>query len=182
VVGTVTRLSPQKAPADFIQTACIIHKEFPDVRFVVVGDGPLRRDTEELSDSLELSDVLTFTGLRHDVPELMATFDIFVLSSLWEGLPRVLPQAMATGLPIVATNVDGNAEAVEDGVTGFLVPVKSPDEIADRIKILLQEPKMALQMGEAGRSRVQEFGDRRMVMQLEELYLELMEQKLPRGG
>lgn len=178
VVGTVTRLSPQKAPADFIQTACIIHKEFPDVRFVVVGDGPLRRDTEELSDSLELSGVLIFTGLRHDVPELMATFDIFVLSSLWEGLPRVLPQAMATGLPIVATNVDGNAEAVEDGVTGFLVPVKNPDEIADRIRILLQEPKMALQMGEAGRSRVQEFGDRRMVKQLEDLYMELMKQKL----
>jgi glycosyltransferase involved in cell wall biosynthesis len=179
VVGTVTRLSPQKAPADFIHAAALVHENHPNVRFVVVGDGPLRAEVEELAANMNLNGILYFTGLRRDVPELMEAFDIFVLSSLWEGLPRVLPQAMATGLPIVATNIDGNAEAVEEGVNGFLVPTNDPKAIARGIEQLLEDPDLAKRMGEAGRVRVQEFGDRRMVRKLEDLYSELIEEKLP---
>jgi glycosyltransferase involved in cell wall biosynthesis len=178
VVGTVTRLSPQKAPADFIHAAAHINENHPDVRFVIVGDGPLRAEAEELAANLGLTGIIHFTGLRRDVPELMAAFDIFALSSLWEGLPRVLPQAMATGLPIVATNIDGNAEAVEHGVNGFLVPTNDPQAIAGAVEQLLENPDLAKRMGEVGRVRVQEFGDRRMVGQLEDLYSELMEEKL----
>ncbi len=101
--------------------------------FMMVGDGPLRGDVEALAQELGIADRLVLTGLRRDIPELMAAFDLFTLSSLWEGLPRVLPQAMATGLPIVATAVDGSSEVIEQGVNGLLTPPGEPDRLADAI-------------------------------------------------
>ncbi len=133
VVGSVTRLSPQKAPLDFVQGAALVAREKPDTWFVMVGDGPLRGAVETLAAELNLTDRLVLTGLRRDIPELIATFDLFVLSSLWEGLPRVLSQAMAAGLPIVATSIDGNAEAVIDNVNGILVEPGNPKELAAAI-------------------------------------------------
>jgi len=174
VVGSVTRLSPQKAPLDFVQAIHLISKSVPKACFVVVGDGPLRDQVEALSARLGLSDRLIFTGLRRDVPELMATFDIFVLSSLWEGLPRVLPQAMASGLPIVATAIDGNAEAVRDGVNGLLVPPGKPAALAEAVIRLLDNPQMARQMGEAGRALADEFGAAKMTGEIARLYKELI--------
>jgi len=112
----------------------------------------LRPQVEALVAELKLIYWLVLTGLRRDVPELMAAFDIFVLSSLWEGLPRVLPQAMATGLPIVATAIDGNAEAIEDGVNGLLVPPGQPAALAQAVIRLLRDPQMAGRMGEAAPS------------------------------
>ncbi|MCB0195307.1 MAG: glycosyltransferase family 4 protein [Anaerolineae bacterium] len=178
VVGTVTRLSDQKAPLDFVQAAGIIAQEVPEAWFVMVGDGPLRSEVETLVEKLDLADRLILTGLRRDVPELMATFDLFVLSSLWEGLPRVLPQAMATGLPIVATAVDGNAEAVMDGVNGRLVPPGKPQQLAQTIIELLRNPSLMTSMGQAGREMVDEFGAQRMVEQLAELYKQLLHKKV----
>jgi glycosyltransferase involved in cell wall biosynthesis len=176
-VGTVTRLSPQKAPADFIVAAGSILKHEPGTHFVIVGDGPMRQEVEALVKDMGLNGAITFTGLRRDVPNLMAAFDIFVLCSLWEGLPRVLPLAMATGLPIVATDIDGNAEAVKDGVNGILVPPNDPETLAEAVLSLIQEKELAKRMGDTGRERVAEFGDRRMVRQIEELYLDLMKKK-----
>ncbi|RLC78504.1 MAG: glycosyltransferase family 1 protein, partial [Chloroflexi bacterium] len=99
VVGTVTRLSPQKAPLDFLDAAAHVAAQQPNVHFVIVGDGPLRADVEAQVVTLKLTERIHLTGLRRDVPDLLHSFDIFALSSLWEGLPRVLPQAMAAGLP-----------------------------------------------------------------------------------
>ncbi|MCB0208527.1 MAG: glycosyltransferase family 4 protein [Anaerolineae bacterium] len=175
VVGTVTRLSAQKAPLDFVQAAALIRQEVPDAWFVMVGDGPLRSEVEMLAQKLNLTDRLVLTGLRRDVPELMATFDLFELSSLWEGLPRVLPQAMATGLPIVATAVDGNAEAVLDGVNGRLVPAGQPPLLAQTVVELLRNPSVMTAMGRAGQEMVNEFGAQRMVEQLAELYKKLLQ-------
>jgi glycosyltransferase involved in cell wall biosynthesis len=178
VVGTVTRLSPQKAPWDFVRAAAQIAQSYPACWFVMVGDGPLRAEVEALARELQIADRLVLTGLRRDVPELMAVFDIFALSSLWEGLPRVLPQAMATGLPIVATACDGSAEAIIDGETGYLTPPAEPAKLAERIAQLLADPARAAQMGAAGRVRVEEFSDRRMVAQITALYHELLAQKV----
>ncbi len=177
VVGSVTRLSPQKAPLDMVRAMSMVAHELPEARFVIVGDGPLRGQVELLAADLGLSSKLVLTGLRRDVPELMAAFDIFVLSSLWEGLPRVLPQAMASGLPIVATAVDGNAEAVCDGVNGLLVPPGDPTAMARAVVSLLRDPERAAQMGAAGRSRVAEFGARLMVERVAALYEELLAEK-----
>lgn len=177
VVGTVTRLSAQKAPLDFVRSAAQILAAISNVYFLVVGDGPMRAEVEQLAKELGLAERLILTGLRRDVPELLAAMDIFALSSLWEGLPRVLPQAMASGLPVVATATDGSVEAVADGVNGFLVPPGQPDMMADALIRLLRDPEQAKWMGEAGRARVAEFDVRTMVAQIDQLYQELLAQK-----
>ncbi|MBN1993496.1 MAG: glycosyltransferase family 4 protein [Anaerolineae bacterium] len=177
VVGTVTRLSPQKAPLDFVQAAGIIASSAPEARFVLVGGGPLRAQVEAEIARLGLAERFVLTGLRRDIPELMAAFDIFVLSSLWEGLPRVLPQAMATGLPIVATAIDGNAEAITDGVNGRLVPPGDVAALAQAVLDLLQNPQVAAAMGAAGRQRAAEFGAQKMANEIAELYIQLLTQR-----
>jgi glycosyltransferase involved in cell wall biosynthesis len=184
VVGTVTRLSPQKSPLDFIEAAAMVAQQIPEAWFVVVGDGSLRPKVEARAAELGLTDRLVLTGLRRDVPELMAAFDVFALSSLWEGLPRVLPQAMATGLPIVATAVDGNCEAVKDGVTGRLVPPGQPAALAQAVVDLLRDPQLAYRLGQAGRNRVAEFSATQMVEQISDLYIRLIQKKriLSRAG
>jgi len=170
VVGTVTRLSPQKAPLDFLDAAAHVAAQQPNVHFVIVGDGPLRADVEAQVVTLKLTERIHLTGLRRDVPDLLHSFDIFALSSLWEGLPRVLPQAMAAGLPIVATAVDGNAEAVTDGINGLLTPPGDPQAMAAALLRLLNDPFLRRKMGEAGRTRAEEFSARKMVGDIEVLY------------
>ncbi len=177
VVGTVTRLSAQKAPLDFVRAAAQVAAAVPNVYFLVVGDGPLRAEVEQLARDLGISERLVLTGLRRDVPEQLAAMDIFALSSLWEGLPRVLPQAMASGLPVVATATDGSIEAVTDGENGFLVPPGQPAVLAESLIRLLRDPALARQMGEAGRHRVAEFDVRTMVAQIDQLYQELLAKK-----
>lgn len=177
LIGTVTRLSPQKAPLDFVRAAAEVARQHPQAWFMMVGDGPLRGEVEKLAREVGIADRLVLTGLRRDVPELMAAFDIFALSSLWEGLPRVIPQAMATRLPVVATACDGSAEAVEEGVTGFLVAPGEPDQLAQRLGRLLTDPDLASQLGEMGLARAQEFDVQRMVSQIDGLYRELLAQK-----
>jgi glycosyltransferase involved in cell wall biosynthesis len=177
VVGSVTRLSPQKAPLDFVQAAATAMRRMPEAWFVLVGDGPLRAEVEAQAAQTGLDKRLVLTGLRRDVPELLGVMDVFVLSSLWEGLPRVLPQAMAAGLPIVATAIDGNAEAVEEGVNGRLVPPGDTDAMAEAIIALLQDPTRAGAMGAAGKARVDEFSARAMVDDIAELYEQLLAEK-----
>jgi glycosyltransferase involved in cell wall biosynthesis len=174
VVGTVTRLSPQKAPLDLVAAASQVAARRPDVHFVVVGDGPLRAEVEAQIAAAGLADRLHLTGLRRDVPDLLHSFDVFVLTSLWEGLPRVLIQAMAAGLAVVATAVDGNAEAVENGVNGLLTPPGDPRALADALLRLLDDPALAARMGAAGRERSAEFGARKMVDDIAALYEALL--------
>lgn len=176
VVGSVTRLSPQKAPLDLVAATSHIHKQRPDVWFVIVGDGPLRAEVEAELAAVGIANRVVLTGLRRDVPELMAAFDIFVLSSLWEGLPRVLPQAMATGLPIVATRADGSAEAVVDGENGFLVEPGQPESLAEKVLALLDDGEMRKRMGDNGRSRAPQFGAKKMVHDIDQLYKTLLAQ------
>lgn len=174
VVGTVTRLSEQKAPFDFIRSCAIITKSNPEARFIIVGDGPLRSEAEALVNKWGLQNRLIFTGLRSDVPEIMQIFNVFALSSLWEGLPRVLPQAMASRLPIAATNIDGNAEAVINEENGLLVPAGDYNALAKSIIRLLDDPQTAKLMGEKGSKRVEEFSVLLMVNQIDLLYKELL--------
>ena len=174
VVGSVTRLSPQKAPLDLAHVFIHIAKQVPDCWFVIVGDGPLRPEIEQVLHAAGIAERVVLTGLRRDVPELMATFDIFVLTSLWEGLPRVLPQAMATGLPIVCTAADGSAEAVVDGENGFLVPKGETADLADRVIQLLQDDDLRRQMGKTGIFHAPSFGARKMVADTHQLYQQLL--------
>ena len=109
VVCSVTRLSPQKDPLTMIDVAGRVCEARSDVHFLIVGDGPTRGELEHAIRRGELGDRVTLTGLRRDIPELLGCSDVFVLTSLWEGLPRVFLQAMAAGLPVVATRTGGSA-------------------------------------------------------------------------
>ena len=112
LVGTVACLKPQKAPEDFIEVAKLVTRSLPNVRFILVGDGELRAKIESLIAHHHLHDRVHLTGWRRDIPAVMHAFDIFLLTSHWEGLPRVLLEARVSGLPIVATNVGGADEVV----------------------------------------------------------------------
>ncbi|MBL7087028.1 MAG: glycosyltransferase family 4 protein [Candidatus Cloacimonetes bacterium] len=150
IVGTVSRMSAQKAPIDFMKAAKIICQKYPNTQFLFVGDGELRNEVENYIIQNGLVGKVILSGLRHDVPNMLHVMDIFILSSLWEGLPRVFSQAMAAKLPIVATKVNGAPEAIEEGENGFLVSPGKPQEMADKIEILLENDKLRKKMGEKG--------------------------------
>jgi glycosyltransferase involved in cell wall biosynthesis len=174
VVGMVACLKPQKAPEDFVEAAARVVGRFPEARFLLVGDGELRPAVEAAVRRRGLQRNMLLTGWRRDVPDLMHLMDVVVLTSRWEGLPRVVPQAMAAGKPVVATAVNGTPEAVADGVTGFLAAAGDVATIADRVARLLADPAMALLMGDEGRRRVSEFDAASMVRLQEELYDRLL--------
>ncbi len=170
VVGSVTRLSPQKAPLDLVAAFDRIGRELPNVWFVIAGDGPLRDDVESRLRASAVAGRCVLTGLRRDIAELLAAFDLFLLSSLWEGLPRVLPQAMAAGVAVVATRTPGAAEVIVTGRSGELVEPGEPTALADRAVALLARPEQRRRYVEAGRLIAREFDERTMVSQLEEIY------------
>lgn len=178
VVGCVGRLSPQKAPEYFMRMAAEVLAQFPAVQFLYVGGGPLRLEMEALIQNLGLEGKVVLSGLRRDVPELMRVMDIFVLLSLWEGLPRVFSQAMASGLPVIASRVGGAAEIVQDGDNGFLVVPADFKTPAEKVLLLLRDEALRARMGRRGRERVYpDFCVKHMVRRLDDLYVELLNQK-----
>jgi len=155
--------------------AALVKKQIPEAQFLFVGDGPLRSETEALIRELNLQKDMVLAGLRKDVPELLRCMDIFTLTSLWEGLPRVIPQAMVAGLPVVANNIDGNAEIIQDGSNGFLVPPGDATGMADRVVQLLKDQKLKQEISAKGHeTALQEFSLQDMVRKIEELYEELL--------
>ena len=173
VAGMVACLKAQKAPADFVAVARRVADRVSTAHFVLVGDGELRNAVEAEVDRQRLRDRFHLLGWRRDIPTILAGLNVFVLTSLWEGLPRVIPEAMASGLPVVATRVDGTPEAVADGVSGYLVPAHDVETMADRVAFLLEHPGEARVMGERAKSRVGEFDIDVMVARQESLYEEL---------
>jgi glycosyltransferase involved in cell wall biosynthesis len=173
VVGMVACFKPQKAPLDFVAVAERVAREVPETRFLMAGDGELRSRIEQSIREKGMTESVKLLGWRDDIPALLRTFQVLALTSLWEGLPRVFPQAMAAGIPIVATRVDGAAEAVEHGVTGYLVEPHDVAGMAAHIVRLLRDPETARQMGLRARERVAEFDIRKMMAEQEDLYRRL---------
>jgi len=129
VVGIVARLHIQKGYHYFFKAINLVKKSYPDIRALVIGDGPQLEELRERVQQLELNDNIIFTGTRDDIPELLNMMDVFVLSSLWEGMPLTALEAMSCKKPIVVTEVDGVSEALTDGETGILVPPKNPEAL-----------------------------------------------------
>ena len=178
VVGTITRFSKQKDVRTFLYAISNVARDFPGIRCLIVGDGEQRRELEDLRYRLALNGNVTFLGYREDARDILDIFDIFVLSSLWEGLPLVVLEAMAASKPVIATRVPGTAEAIIDGQTGILVPLRDSERLAESIKRLLENPKDSQRMGAAGRRRVnREFSVERMIDETERLYMDLMNSK-----
>jgi sugar transferase (PEP-CTERM/EpsH1 system associated) len=155
-VGIVARLVPVKNHALLLRAFKEVRDGGPaGVRLLVVGDGPLREELEALARSLELGDSVRFLGFRRDIPEILRSLDVFVLCSNSEGHSLTLLEAMASGLPVVATDVGGNGEVVREGVNGSLVPPGDTGALAAALKELIAEPERARALGRAGRQDVE---------------------------
>jgi sugar transferase (PEP-CTERM/EpsH1 system associated) len=169
------RLNLIKDQKTLLRAARLAADAAPDFRLELIGDGPEREALHALRDELGLQAQVIFLGERDDIPERLQQASLFVLSSLGEGLSLTLLEAMACGLPVVATRVGGNPEVVVHGTTGLLVPPESPSALAEAMLSLWRDPGTARRMGQAGRRRIEaEFDLKRVVARYEALYLSLM--------
>jgi glycosyltransferase involved in cell wall biosynthesis len=176
VVGTVARFGWKKGYEYFVQAAAMVARELPSVRFVGLGDGPLKQEIEALADRLGVSDHVVFPGWERDVRQKVALFDVYLCTSIIEGMSNALLEAMAERRPVIATAVGGNRETVRDGVTGYLVPPADPAALARRILELAGDPQLAERMGRAGRASVlEDYSVDRMMARMEDLYSSLIE-------
>ncbi len=153
-IGIVARLSAEKDHQTLLKACKILATQGLNFSLEIIGDGPLKDVLEKTSTTLGIGSYVSFSGMRHDVPDILGQLDIFVLSSTTEGISLTLLEAMATELPVVATNVGGNPEVVIDGETGFLVPLKNPEEMAKKLMILIDDENLRHKMGHNGRTRV----------------------------
>ncbi|MDQ7823221.1 MAG: glycosyltransferase family 4 protein [Candidatus Eremiobacteraeota bacterium] len=178
IVGTVARLEAAKGHQYLLQAVPEILKQAPETFFVLVGRGHLREKLERQAQELGISSRVLFTGFREDMLEIMSTFDLFMLPSLWEGLGIVLLEAMAFKIPVVASRVGGITDVVIDGETGFLVPPRDERSLAESALRLLMDPEKGRLMGEKGYLRVaEEFQERVANERMMELYARLMKEK-----
>ena len=156
VVGNVARLVPQKGCRTFVRAAALAAREAEGARFVMVGGGPLARSVRELAGELGLGEKLIMLGHREDVERVYPAFDVFVLSSIYEGLPYVILEAMASSLPVVATRIPGSEDLVRDGETGLLARPDDARDIAGKVLSLLRDADARARMGRRGRRMVEE--------------------------
>lgn len=154
VLIVVAKLMPQKGHIVLLQALAPLLDRHPDLHVLLVGDGPLRASLFASIARLSAPERVRLVGNRLDVNDLLAASDLFVLPSLWEGLPMALLEAMASGLPVVATNVSGSSEVVVDNQTGILVPPGDVDRLRAAIANILEAPERAHRMAEAGLDRV----------------------------
>ena len=158
-----------------IEAAAMVCREFPDARFLLAGDGARRKDFEQQVATAGLARNFSFLGRRGDVPRILACSDIGVLPSKAEGLPNAVLEYLAAGLPTVASRVGGNAEIVQDGVTGVLVAAQNSAALAQGLLRLLRNPQEAAAMGKAGREYVStNFSYQRLIENTDQLYTELL--------
>jgi glycosyltransferase involved in cell wall biosynthesis len=175
VCGMIAILGTEKDHSTLIKAMPKIIPQYPNTSLLLIGDGPKRAELQDLVHKLGIADKVIFTGNRRDIPQLLATLDVVVLSSFYEGTSITLLEAMAAAKPVVASRVGGNPEVVEDGVTGFLVPPADPDALAFRLSQLLGDEDLRQKMGQAGRQRVEEqFSLSQMVANYERLYNQVL--------
>ena len=176
VIGMVGRYAPEKGHKDLINAAAIVVKEFPEVRFVLVGKGRSEPEMREQIASLGLEDNFILTGFRTDVPQVVSTFDIFTLTPIsGESLGTSILEAFLEEKPVIATDVGGVCQSVRDGQTGFLVPPHSPQPLADSYLRLLRDPELRRQLGQHGRQMVlAEFNEAILADKTEKLYCEIL--------
>lgn len=173
VVGTMTRLFEQKGNTYFLEAASLLARSHPDAVFLVVGEGPLRGELEAQAKRLGLTGRARFLGFRKDAPAVLSTFDVAVLSSLWEATPLTAYEAMAMGKPIVSTEVDGLGEILEAEATALLVPPRNPQALAREIGRVLDDSALADRLGRSALSASRRFDVHAYVRRLEGIYEEV---------
>lgn len=180
---TVARLSPEKDVANFVRAVAILAREAPSIRAEVAGGGACLDELVALADELGVADRVAFLGEVRDVPAVLERASAFVLPSKAEGIPLTLLEAMARGLPVVATRVGGVPEVVVEAETGYVVPPSDPAALAAAMGRVWGDPELGRRSGEAGRRRAEErFDVRRMVADYEATYEELAGPRRGAGG
>lgn len=175
LLGAVGRLWPQKRVKDLIWAADLLKTTRDDTHLLIVGDGPQRGRLERYRDQSHITERVHFLGEHNDVPRLMQHFDVLWLGSEYEGQSNAILEAMAAGVPVIATDIAGNRDLVVDGTTGYLVPLGDRFEFTRRTHWLLDDAALRQRMGEAGRQRVlAEFTVEKMVERHAALYRELV--------
>jgi glycosyltransferase involved in cell wall biosynthesis len=176
IIGTAGRLVPLKGTLYLLRAFAMLRAELPDLVLEIAGSGPEQSMLEREVQLLGVGGKVRFLGWVEELAPVLARWDVFVLPSLEEGAPGAALEAMAAGLPVVASAVGGIPELVEDGRTGLLVPPRDSLALADRLRVLLLDPEQQHAMGAAGRARVREhFSAERMVARFAEIYDGLLE-------
>jgi glycosyltransferase involved in cell wall biosynthesis len=174
VVGTVANFRPHKGHRHLLEAADRVRRAVPDVRFVLVGAGPLEGAIRDQARALGLGDNLVLAGYREDAARLAGAFDVFALASVYEGLSIALVEAMALGTPVVVTEAGGLPEVVEHARQGLVVRSGDAPALAAGILALLEDPGLRARLGEGGRRRAADFDIRRATRRIEEVYEELL--------
>lgn len=174
VIGTVANFRVQKDYPNFLRAAQLLIDRDVAARFVIVGQGPLEQETRALAQELQLGEQVIFTGFRPDAVRVMSAFDMFTLASSWEGLPVALMEALAHGLPVVATAVGGVAEAMHDGEDALLVPPSNPVALADAWRRVIADDALRARLAGTASARAGEFDVSRAQQEIERTYLSLV--------
>ena len=175
LVGKIACFKPQKNPLAFVEVASLIATRLPEVHFMLVGDGIMRQEIETAIDAAGLRGKFHLPGWRRDIADIVKLFDVSVLTSRWEGLPRVISESLSAGVPVVVTRAGGSAEAVIEGETGFVVEQGENEYQAERIMEILNHPDLAAKMSEKGPDSVAAWDIDEMVKAQEKLYLKLLD-------
>ncbi|MFH0984793.1 MAG: glycosyltransferase family 4 protein [Candidatus Omnitrophota bacterium] len=174
VIGTIACFKPQKSPEDFIKLASYAKEALPHAWFLWVGDGVLREKMERSIDELDLRSRFILTGWRRDIPRVLSAMDVFVLTSLWEGLPIAVLEAMASQVPVVATHTGGISEVIVEGETGFLVPCHNMASMLKNASIFLEDAARRERMVQCAKRRIDDtFDTQTMIKAHAGLYQEL---------
>lgn len=177
-IGTVGRLAEQKGYIHLLSALPLVLERHPETGLLFLGDGELRSELEAHTRMLGLGNKVVFAGQVNNVHERLLGFDLFVSSSLWEGLPTVIMEAMAAGLPVVATDIPGTREMINDGVNGRLVPPGDSHALADAINEMIETPHIRQKIANAGRVSVKQFS----IEEIAKTYLKLYETLLAGSG
>lgn len=178
LVGTVGALVPQKGHAFLVEAAALVLQQMPHTSFIIAGEGPLRDELQARLAELDLGRRFRLLGRRDDVPGVLSSLDLFVMPSLWEGLPYALLEAMAVGVPVVATEIPGLVDLVEPTRTGWLAPARSAEHLAEAIMRALNDPGLSAMMAQTARARILAGHTReRMLEQLAAIYERAVEER-----
>ncbi len=173
-VGMVSCFKPQKAPQDFIRLAFLVKQSMPSVKFILVGDGVLRGRIQALINKFNLQRNVILTGWRRDIHRILSAIDVFALTSLWEGLPITVLEAVASSIPVIATNTGGIEEIIIDGKTGFLVLPHDIQGMSEKLILLLKDADLRRQIARNAKNNLNgDFALTNMVKNYQDLYKSL---------
>jgi len=173
-IGVIGRLEEQKGHRYLLKAISLLNGKFNNVKFLIAGDGSLKKELIDSAERLEISDKVEFLGYRENIKELISEIDLVVLPSLYEGLPLIALETGAMGKPIIVTNVDGSPEAVINEKTGIVIPPKDEDSLKNALEELLDNKGLLLEYGRNAQKFIrEEFDIKKQVEKTEKLYKDI---------